>query len=488
MKLKLLFILTFAATLSVYATDTLTLDLGTALADYIQTDDGYWDGTYGNSQIETEHYIFSHTGDAEAEMAYWEGFTICTSGDTENYGAEGSSEAWITHQWGCMAGGGLGDDLQADTDRPYMVAYWGFHAEQLDPTYHSVQISFADGKQHKAVGVWICNHPWPYYGNINGDGFASAFSKEGDYFALVAHGLNDKGEPTGGKVKLILASFSNGKLQQNRDWQYMDLTSLGTVSGIYFTMETTDTDALYGANTAVYFCLDRLQVLAYEDESTSIARPSGLKTEAADETTITLSWNKTDNAQAYNVYLDGDSISQTVDTFFVFSGLEPMTEYTLSVVAKNTSKTSETASITTSTLDLTAPSAPAELTAAATEYSITVSWQAATDNVGVKRYTVYLNGEPTRRTAETAYTISGLDPETEYMIEVEAEDASGNRSDKVSITVSTLGVTALSHTAAEKQETRYYTTSGTYTGNTQPTGKGIYIMINNNKSTKIIIN
>ena len=467
-------------------TDTLTLKLSDCLSDYPQTETGYWEGTYGNDRVETPYFIFSHQGDGEAAMAYWEGFTVCTSGDTENYGTEGSSDAWITRQWGCMAGGGLNDQLQADAEQPYMVAYWGFHAEQLDPAYHSVQIGFADGRQHKPVGVWICNHPWPYYGNINGDGFASAFSTEGDYFALVAHGLNDKGEPTGGKVRFMLAEYKDGKLNQSRDWQYMDLSPLGTVNGLFFTMETSDTDALYGANTAVYFCLDRLQVLAYE-EASSLARPSGLKTTAADETTITLSWNKTDHAQAYNVYLDGDSISQTADTFFVFSGLEPLKEYTLSVVAINGEMVSDTASLTATTLDLTAPAAPTRLTAETTEYSITLRWQAATDNVGVKRYTVYLDGEPIRRIADTTYTVSGLEPATEYRMEVEAEDASGNRSEKVSLTVSTLGITALPQTTNDLHQARYYTIDGRYTGDVLPAEKGVYIMITNNKSTKILI-
>ncbi len=487
MKRKLILCSLFLAALSIRATDTLTLDLTAFLADFNQTEDGYWDGTYSDMPVETDYFLFSHKGEQNnGEMSYWEGFTICTSGDMENYGAEGSSDAWITHQWGCMAGGGLNENCLAERDKPYMVAYWGFHAEKLDPDYHSLRVNFADGKQHKAVGVWICNHPWPYYGNINGDGFASAFTQEGDYFALVAHGLNDKGEPTGVSTKLMLATYSNGQLRQSRDWQYMDLTTLGTLSGIYFTMETTDNDALYGANTAVYFCLDRMQVLAYEDESQTIARPSGLNIEAADEETITLTWNKTAHAEKYNLYLDGDSIGQTADTLYVFNGLEPLTEYTLSVVACNGDQLSEIASITASTLDLTAPSAPSGLTAEATQYSITITWQPATDNVAVKRYTIYLNGEPTRRIAETTYTIQGLEPATEYMVEVEAEDYSGNKSTKAVVTVSTLTLTAVDSPIADKLVEGYYTLNGVYISNSRPNVKGIYIKVNNHKITQII--
>ena len=243
--------------------DTLTLSLGQYLSAYPQTADGHWTEVYSdNAQVEAGLFRFSHTGtpDEGMGMAYWDGFAVCTSGDNADYGSEGSSDGWIDHQWGCMAGGGLDDNAKTKAGNPYMVAYWGYYQESLDEDYHSLRVDFTDGKQHKAVGVYICNHPWPYYGNENGDGFASAFQNEGDYFGVVVHGLNSAGEDIGITVKHELASYRNGQLQQSTDWEYVDLTALGSVSAIYFTMETTDMDALYGANTAVFFCLDRLSV------------------------------------------------------------------------------------------------------------------------------------------------------------------------------------------------------------------------------------
>ena len=44
------------------------------------------------------------------------------------------------------------------------------------------------------------------------------------------------------------------------DWEKVDLSALGEVGGIYFTMTSTDTDPMWGINTAAYFCMDKLQV------------------------------------------------------------------------------------------------------------------------------------------------------------------------------------------------------------------------------------
>ena len=239
-----------------------TLDLSEALGSYPQSDAGCWTETYTDgTNVRQGIFVFSHSGSADAGMgmAYWDGFTLCTNSETEDYG-QGGSDGWIYHQWGCMAGGGLNAEGEPEYGNPYLVAYWGYHKETIDESYHSLQVDFADNQAHKAVGVYVCNHPWPYYGNIHGDGFAKGFENEGDRFAVVVHGLNEYGEPTGTQVVHELAAFRDGELQQSDQWEYIDLTPLGSVYGIYFTMETTDASSQFGANTAVYFCMDRLSV------------------------------------------------------------------------------------------------------------------------------------------------------------------------------------------------------------------------------------
>lgn len=474
--------------LFIYSSDTIQLNLPSLVYTYIQTESGYWEDTYIDGvQIEDENFRFAHTGssDGGGGMAYWEGFTLCTSGDTTDYGAEGSSDGWILNQWGCMAGGGADSTGTAVEGAPYMVAYWGFFQEQILEDYYSLRVDFLGG-EHTCLGTYICNHPWPYYGNINGDGFASGFTEEGDYFALVAHGLNAEGEPTGGTVRLILAEYTNGALHQSRDWQWMDLTSLGTINGLYFTMETSDMDALYGANTAVYFCMDRLTILTPDTTVESLDRPTGLKTLSVGEDSIVLAWNAVEHAEGYLLYLDSAEAGHTTDTSFVFTELEAYTAYTLSVVAVNQRDTSEMASISATTTDETAPSAPTALTAEPDIHSLFITWQPAEDNVSVKRYTVYLDGEAYKRLTDCELTLVGLDADTEYLIEVEAEDEAGNKSERATLRTRTLPEeTALEEVLSDESGRAVYTINGRYIGTEIPSRKGIYII--KQTTTQIVI-
>jgi Bacterial Ig domain/Fibronectin type III domain len=79
--------------------------------------------------------------------------------------------------------------------------------------------------------------------------------------------------------------------------------------------------------------------------------------------------------------------------------------------------------------DVTAPSPPglpAETTATAT--SVSVTWTAASDDVGVVSYEVSANGAVRGTTSSTSYIIGGLACGTSYTVGVVAVDAAGNRS------------------------------------------------------------
>lgn len=76
------------------------------------------------------------------------------------------------------------------------------------------------------------------------------------------------------------------------------------------------------------------------------------------------------------------------------------------------------------------PTAPANL--AVTDFtatSVSLSWSAASDNVGVTGYEVYRNGQLAGTTALTSYIAAGLTPDTRYTFTVKAKDAAGNASE-----------------------------------------------------------
>ncbi len=266
--------------------EVITLDLSqpTNPTTFNVDANGVWTETYNDVDytfIEfNSPFSFSHIIPPSASYGgyYWDGFTYSKNGDNTNYFDGGSSQSWVGHQWGNMAGGGIKTDTQGnvmkdgngivltDSDTPYLVAYWGYWMDDdyyqnnyLPEPTHNLQTIFTDGNTYEAVGMYVNNHPWPYYGNINGDGFARALDQEGDYFKLIIHGLDENYENNGKSVEYYLAKYENGQLIQSPDWEWVDLSALGEVGGLYYTLETTDA-GMWGPNTAVYFCMDKLQI------------------------------------------------------------------------------------------------------------------------------------------------------------------------------------------------------------------------------------
>jgi hypothetical protein len=77
--------------------------------------------------------------------------------------------------------------------------------------------------------------------------------------------------------------------------------------------------------------------------------------------------------------------------------------------------------------DTTAPTAPAGLTVTGTTAStVSLSWTASTDNVGVTGYYIYRNGTQVGTATATTYTDSGLTGGTQYAYTVKAHDAANN--------------------------------------------------------------
>lgn len=81
------------------------------------------------------------------------------------------------------------------------------------------------------------------------------------------------------------------------------------------------------------------------------------------------------------------------------------------------------------TPDNEAPTAPQNLVALSVgANSVQLSWDAATDNVGVIGYDIYKNGSYNMSSATTTTSVTGLNPDTDYDFYVIAKDASGNTS------------------------------------------------------------
>jgi chitodextrinase len=95
----------------------------------------------------------------------------------------------------------------------------------------------------------------------------------------------------------------------------------------------------------------------------------------------------------------------------------------------------------TGTGDTEPPTAPTALSVTGTtSSSVSLSWAASTDNVGVTGYTVYRGGTQVGTSTVTSYTDTGLSAGTGYTYTVRARDAAGN------VSAASASVTATTNT------------------------------------------
>jgi chitodextrinase len=161
--------------------------------------------------------------------------------------------------------------------------------------------------------------------------------------------------------------------------------------------------------------------------------PTGLSVTGTTTTTTSLSWKaSTDNigVAGYKIYRTGAQVGTATTTSYTDTGLTASTAYSYTVAAYdaagNTSAQSSAVQATTQP-DTTAPTAPAGLSiTASTASTISLSWNASTDNVGVAGYKIFRAGVQVGTSTVTSYNDTGLAASTAYSYTVSAYDAAGN--------------------------------------------------------------
>jgi chitodextrinase len=195
----------------------------------------------------------------------------------------------------------------------------------------------------------------------------------------------------------------------------------------------------------------RTESCAKPTDDAAPSMPSGLAASGISQTGLSLSWNASrDNVGVvgYDVYRNGTKVASPTATNVGQAGLTCATSYSFGVAARDAAgNVSERAPLSASTgacssppppADNAAPSAPTGLrVSGATGTSISLRWNASTDNVGVTGYRVFLSGAHTTTTPQPNATVSDLACGSAYTFEIDAVDAAGNRSGSASLTGST---------------------------------------------------
>ncbi|MGW6443345.1 fibronectin type III domain-containing protein [Lentzea sp. NPDC055074] len=188
-----------------------------------------------------------------------------------------------------------------------------------------------------------------------------------------------------------------------------------------------------------------LTLVTGSGDTTAPSAPANARSTGTTASSVSLTWDaSSDNVAVtgYDVY-NGSTLATTVTgTTATVSGLKADNDYTFTVKAKdaagNTSAASAavTARTQPGSADEEAPTAPNNLrSTGVTTSSVSLAWNASTDNVGVTGYEVLNGGTVATTVTGTTATVTGLTADTAYTFSVRAVDAAGNRS-KVSAEVS----------------------------------------------------
>ncbi len=174
-------------------------------------------------------------------------------------------------------------------------------------------------------------------------------------------------------------------------------------------------------------------------DTTPPSVPTGLTAGATTTSSASVSWTaSTDDrgVTGYTVLVDGTAVGTTAATSFTVTGLDAGTSYAVTVRARdaagNVSAASAPLTVTTDEDggpggDDQAPSAPTGLrVSGVTASTVTLAWNASTDDTGVTGYRVFRDGTQVAQVTTTSFTDTGLAAGTAHVYAVRAVDAAGN--------------------------------------------------------------
>ena len=200
-----------------------------------------------------------------------------------------------------------------------------------------------------------------------------------------------------------------------------------------------------------YHFMNELSLIAKEivyaaEDTNAPTEVEYLIAEAVTETRVKLTFGGAEDNTGilgYEVYRDGELIGVTSHTFYSDGSVKPATKYTYTVYAfdndRNLAATSPSLEVTTKA-DTEAPSAPQGVAMSTrTGSGVTLAWLPAGDNVGVKGYQLYCDGELlVENIAACSYHVRDLERNRIYQFRVAAYDEAGNlseTSEEIEVTV-----------------------------------------------------
>ena len=207
------------------------------------TPESYWNGsdssgislaTKYTSKFVAGNITFSNTWNSN--WNYWsDGWMYSNTSDSVTSGSSNISS--------CVAGKG------ANNSSNYSIG--------KNKVYFNIDTS---GNRFPIDGIYVTNTTYAHNSMRDGDQFAKKFTNaDQDYYKLLITSFNNGTDVD--TVEFFLADFTHLDSLQDyivNDWKYVDLSSLGLIDSIKFSLESSDIGQ-FGMNTPAFFAIDNIK-------------------------------------------------------------------------------------------------------------------------------------------------------------------------------------------------------------------------------------
>lgn len=223
---------------------------------------------------------FAFSNSYNAEWNSWSGFALAASADTTYTGN------FQTQQYNNVVGGG---QEQEGKSKQYVVAYCPGDNPQWGSYNPVVTVMPGSDRKVQLEGVYLTNTAWVKSFATQGDkNYGRPAFKEGSFFIVTITADNGK------KVEVPLIDYRNKKREVVNDWKWVDLSSLGEVKTLKFSIQSSDSYA------PSYFAMDNLHIK--QDASTKPAKEQiALEVVATTESTAQIRWQTLPTQVSYTV-------------------------------------------------------------------------------------------------------------------------------------------------------------------------------------------
>ena len=211
--------------------------------------ESYWDGSdLSGLNFTTDFTTIFKSGTAEF-LNVWD-----TAYGTPGYWAGGFAQSTYT------------DSMTSGPGNIYSTKAARGNDESLTylTSYNYSILRFA-GAPTIVSSIHLTNSTYAYNSMRDGDNIAKKFGgvtgDDEDWFKVTIKGFDENGIMTSDSVDFYLADFRDADNANDyifSEWQLVDLTSMGEVSGLLFILSSSDVGN-WGLNTPAYFCIDDIK-------------------------------------------------------------------------------------------------------------------------------------------------------------------------------------------------------------------------------------